>query len=129
MPDTHATGARRDACWPCPSTGSCRSTDAGGAYRGTVTARAAAEALTDDDQPHQDDRRPRRTAQRVTAEQPLADAVQLLVAAQGTGLPVLDDTRTTLVGWLTYQNVLAALLPARLTVEGTLEVPTAGCVN
>jgi chloride channel protein, CIC family len=89
--------------------------DAGGAYRGTVTARAAAQALTDDEQPPKTIGELAELPSTVTAEQPIADAVHLLVAAQGTGLPVLDDTRTTLIGWLTYQNVLAALQPAHPT--------------
>jgi CIC family chloride channel protein len=37
---------------------------------------------------------------------------RLLVTAQGTGLPVLDETRTTLVGWITHQTILSALRPA-----------------
>ncbi len=86
-------------------------TDVAGAYRGTVTARAAAEALTDDAAPATvGDLAEMPTA--VTAGQSLADALHLLVAAQGTGLPVLDETRTSLVGWITHQTVLAALSPA-----------------
>lgn len=44
--------------------------------------------------------------------QSIADALQLLVTAQGTGLPVLDETKIVLVGWITHQRVLTALRPA-----------------
>ena len=47
----------------------------------------------------------------VTAHLPLADALHILIAAPGTGLPVLDDTRATLVGWITHQTVLSTLHP------------------
>jgi CIC family chloride channel protein len=94
-------------------------TDTDGAYCGTVTARATAQALT------QDSEAPRTVGElaelpaAVTADRPIADALHLLVAAQGTGLPVLDDSRTALVGWITYQSVLAALRP------GGVDVPAA----
>jgi CIC family chloride channel protein len=84
-------------------------TDADGAYRGTVTARATAQALTEDDQAPQTIGELAELPAAVTADQPIADALHLLVAAQGTGLPVLDDTRTALVGWITHQTVLGAL--------------------
>jgi hypothetical protein len=52
----------------------------------------------------------------VIGEETLADALHLLVAVQGTGLPVLDDTKTALVGWINYQTVLAALRPPRAPI-------------
>ena len=87
-------------------------TDTDGAYRGTVTARAAAQALAEDSQTPQTIGELAVLPAAVTADRPIADALHLLVAAQGTGLPVLDDTRTALVGWITHQAVLSALRPA-----------------
>ncbi|WP_460344425.1 chloride channel protein [Actinoallomurus acanthiterrae] len=83
-----------------------------GTYRGTVTARAAAEALTDSDQAPQTIGDLAELPTPVTADLPLADALHILVTASGTGLPVLDDTRTSLVGWITHQTVLSALRPS-----------------
>jgi CIC family chloride channel protein len=39
----------------------------------------------------------------------VAEALGALVSAQGTGLPVLDEEATELVGWLTHQSLLNAL--------------------
>ena len=93
-------------------------TGADGAYRGTVTARAAAEALTDRDQAPKTIGGLAELPTPVTTEETLADALHLLVTAQGTGLPVLDETRTTLVGWITHQTILSALRPAPRGAEG-----------
>lgn len=90
--------------------------DADGAYLGTVTARSAAETLADtvDDTP---------TAgaiahlpEPVSAQSGLSSALTALMASEGAGLPVLDETRTHLVGWISHQSVLHALhhtTPAR----------------
>jgi CIC family chloride channel protein len=88
-------------------------TDGSGAYRGTVTARAAAQALTDDADGPETVGDLAELPTPVTAEQPIADALQLLATAQGTGLPVLDEAKTALVGWITHQKVLAAFRPER----------------
>ncbi|WP_019634921.1 chloride channel protein [Actinomadura atramentaria] len=85
--------------------------DADGAYQGIVTARAAAEALTDAG-PGQ--RAPRvgdlaEVPPRLTAGTPLGDALAVLTGAPGTGLPVLDASGAALVGWVTHQAVLRAL--------------------
>ncbi|GLY80297.1 chloride channel protein [Actinoallomurus iriomotensis] len=80
-----------------------------GRYRGTVTARAAAEALTDGDG------RPATIGELaelptpVIAHDALADALHVLVTTQGTGVPVLADDRTAIVGWITHQTILGAL--------------------
>jgi chloride channel protein, CIC family len=87
--------------------------DSRGAYRGVVTARAAAEALTSARAGHQE--APVRVGDLaelptpVTADMPVAQALQLLVNSPGTGLPVLDGAKSSLVGWITHQSVLAAL--------------------
>jgi chloride channel protein, CIC family len=86
-------------------------TDGDDAYRGTVTARAAAQALTEDGEAPRTVGEVAELPAAVTADRPVGDALHLLVAAQGTGLPVLDDTRTALVGWITHQAVLGALSP------------------
>ena len=87
-------------------------TDSAGAYCGTVTARVTAQALAEDSQAPQTIGELAQMPAAVTAERPIVDALQLLVAAPSTGLPVLDDTRTALVGWITHQTVLGALRPA-----------------
>ncbi|HEX6472788.1 MAG TPA: chloride channel protein [Streptosporangiaceae bacterium] len=98
-------------------------TDAAGAYRGVVTARAVAEALTGHDAEPATGRDPRpdqtpatiadlaEIPAPVTADATLAAALHLLINAPGTGLPVLDDSKTSLIGWITHQSVLAALRP------------------
>ncbi|MCO5972986.1 chloride channel protein [Actinoallomurus soli] len=82
-----------------------------GTYRGTVSARAAAEALTEGDQAPPTIGELTELPAPVTSDLSLADALHILVGAPGTGLPVLDDSRTTLVGWITHQTVLSALRP------------------
>jgi chloride channel protein, CIC family len=98
--------------------------DAGGAYRGTVTARAAAQALADHADPSQTIGDLAELPPAVTEGAPIADALQTLVTASGPGLPVLDDDHRELVGWITHQSVLSALRPGPPTVPSTLEVPT-----
>jgi len=81
--------------------------DASGTYRGVVTARAVAEALDDDERPPATIAGLTELPARVTAGDPLADTLHLLIDAPGTGLPVLDEDR--LAGWVTHQAVLTAL--------------------
>ncbi len=94
-------------------------TDAGGAYRGTVSPHGPPRRPS-----ARTRRRPRRSATwpscplPVTGEQTLADALQVLVGAQGTGLPVLDAEQNALIGWITHQTVLSALRPARRPEAG-----------
>lgn len=45
----------------------------------------------------------------VAADESLADALHRLVSIQGTGLPTLDVTKTSLVGWITDQGMLTTL--------------------
>ncbi|MFD0533270.1 CBS domain-containing protein [Actinomadura luteofluorescens] len=85
-----------------------------GAYQGVVTARAAAEALADTEQTGAAHHPPTAGALAqmptpLTTEMPLADALHILTTTDGTGLPVLDDERTVLTGWVTHQAVLRAL--------------------
>jgi CIC family chloride channel protein len=80
-----------------------------GRYRGTVTARAAAEALTDSDHPPATIGELAELPTPVIAHDALADALHVLVTTQGTGVPVLGDDRTAVVGWITHQTILNAL--------------------
>ncbi|MCX5052011.1 chloride channel protein [Streptomyces sp. NBC_00201] len=84
--------------------------DASGRYLGMVSAQAVAEALTE-----QPDGAPTRVGELaeppayVTADEPLATALHHLVAASGTGVPVLDREKSEPVGWLSHQSALRAL--------------------
>ncbi|MER0479973.1 chloride channel protein [Streptomyces sp. Edi2] len=87
--------------------------DAEGRYLGTLTARAVAEALAE--RPDVDTTPPAvagdlaETTPPVTADMPLSTALHVLVAAPGTGLPVLDPDKDHLLGWLTHQSALRVL--------------------
>ncbi|WP_367220854.1 chloride channel protein [Streptomyces sp. 16-176A] len=84
--------------------------DDGGGYVGVVTAQAVAEALAE-----QPDAAPATIAPLaappapVTVGQPLAQALQTLLTAAGTGVPVLDDRHGEPVGWLSHQSALRAV--------------------
>lgn len=80
-----------------------------GRYRGTVTARAAAEALTDGDRPPATIGDLAELPTPVIAHDALADVLHVLVTTQGTGVPVLDDDKAAIVGWITHQTILNAL--------------------
>ncbi|GAA1847506.1 chloride channel protein [Actinomadura bangladeshensis] len=87
--------------------------DEQGAYQGVITARAAAEALADAEAgrqtvpPSAGDLAEMPAP--LTIDMPLSDALHVLTAAGGSGLPVLDAERTVLAGWITHQSVLRAL--------------------
>ncbi|MBV2353353.1 chloride channel protein [Streptomyces sp. J2-1] len=84
--------------------------DGGGEYVGVVTARAVAEALSD--QPDTVPSSVGRLAESpdpVTADQPLAQALHTLISAAGTGVPVLDTEQGGPVGWLSHQSALRAV--------------------
>ncbi|MEV0006918.1 chloride channel protein [Streptomyces sp. NPDC047973] len=84
--------------------------DADGAYLGVVTARAAAEALAE-----QPDAAPTAAGDlveqppRISSDEQLASALHTLVAAPGTGLPVLTPDTNLPVGWLSHRSALRAL--------------------
>ncbi|GGR92393.1 chloride channel protein [Streptomyces humidus] len=84
--------------------------DEAGAYAGVVTAQAVAEALAEqpDAVPTQVGRLAERPAP-VTADQSLAQALNTLLAAAGTGVPVLDHAHGEPVGWLSHQSALRAV--------------------
>ncbi|MFG2432021.1 chloride channel protein [Streptomyces sp. NPDC048590] len=80
------------------------------AYLGVVTARAVAEAMAE-----QPDAAPTAAGDlveqppRISSDEQLAAALHTLVAAPGTGLPVLAPDRNRPVGWLSHQSALRAL--------------------
>ncbi|MEV6308220.1 chloride channel protein [Streptomyces sp. NPDC051840] len=84
--------------------------DADGAYLGVVTARAAAEAMAE-----QPDAAPTAAGDlveqppRISSDEQLASALHTLVAAPGTGLPVLTPDTNLPVGWLSHRSALRAL--------------------
>jgi CIC family chloride channel protein len=84
---------------------------ADGRYHGCVTARAVAEALGDEQSRDHTVADLAELPPLVTRTSPLTEALGALVSAQGTGLPVLDNEATELVGWLTHQSLLTALAP------------------
>ncbi|GGY08015.1 chloride channel protein [Streptomyces anandii] len=112
---------------PCPMPASTTLTDAAdllslsghgalpavddtGKYVGVVTAQAVAEALAE-----QADAAPSTVKQLaeppapVTAEQPLVQALHVLLSARGTGVPVFDTEHGEPVGWLSHQSALRAV--------------------
>ncbi len=84
--------------------------DIDGTYQGCVSAADIAEALDDSDPP-------RRIQTLVTLPPSLgADAgpSEILAALRGrggTGLPVLDSAHGAVIGWVTYETVLARMHP------------------
>lgn len=83
--------------------------DGEGRYQGCVTARAVAEAVADDHEGPVGDLA--ELPPLVTSGSTLADALDALTHAPGTGLPVLTG-KDELTGWITHQAVLSALKPA-----------------
>jgi len=80
-----------------------------GSYLGTATARTAAETLADGTHDTTTVAAITHLPRTVTTDTDLSDALDTLVGSSGTGLPVLDTTRTHLAGWITHQSVLASL--------------------
>ncbi|MEU2864613.1 chloride channel protein [Streptomyces mirabilis] len=84
--------------------------DTSGHYIGVVTAQSVAEALAE-----QPDAAPTLAGQLaeppapVMADQPLAQALHVLLSAAGTGVPVLDPEHGRPVGWLSHQSALRAV--------------------
>ena len=81
--------------------------DKDGAYRGVLTARALADALSDGQHDAQPVGSLVENPDAVVADATLASTLDALETAYGA-VPVLDPSRSHLVGWLTHQRVLAA---------------------
>ncbi len=84
--------------------------DADGTYRGCVSAADIADALDDSDPP--------KTIRTLVGLPPMVSAEtgpgEILAALHGhggTGLPVLDTSGTAVIGWVTYETVLARMHP------------------
>ena len=87
--------------------------DGAGTYLGIVTARAAADALADgrhDQAPVGDivEQSPS-----VRADTTLDASLDALETAEGTAIPVLDESGRRVLGWLSHQRVLSALSTSR----------------
>jgi chloride channel protein, CIC family len=85
-------------------------TDNDGQYRGCVTAEDVAEAL--------DEHSPPKTVADIVHSAPTVGAddyptriLAALAGHGGTGLPVVNRDKTALVGWITYETVLARMHP------------------
>lgn len=82
--------------------------DDAGCYLGIVTARMMTDTMADGQHDNASVTTLLETPDSVTASEVLHTALDRLDSAE-TALPVLDDDRTHLVGWLTHQRVLAAM--------------------
>ncbi|GGU96572.1 hypothetical protein GCM10010211_74920 [Streptomyces albospinus] len=82
---------------------------ADGAYLGTATARSVAETLADGAHDATTVAAITHLPKPVIAATELSETLDALVTAEGAGLPVLDDSRTRLLGRITHQAVLTAL--------------------
>lgn len=98
-------------------------------YHGCVTARSVAEALSDPESDHETVSDVAIMPAKVTESASLAEALDALSGAEGTGIPVLDRDGSSVVGWLTYRAVLAALQGSRgappRVIEQESAVPSA----
>jgi CIC family chloride channel protein len=91
--------------------------DANGAYQGCLGAAEVAEALDDSESPQDIDSLVR-LPPTISADTGLRDILAALSGHGGTGLPVLDDAGTTVIGWITYETVLARMHPDVQTSTG-----------
>ncbi|MDR7300909.1 chloride channel protein [Haloactinomyces albus] len=89
--------------------------DDAGQYRGCVTARAVAEVLGDGERLEETVGELAELPPTVTTTMKLVDALDVLVQAEGTGLPVLDADESGLVGWISHQTLLGSMCTAART--------------
>jgi CIC family chloride channel protein len=81
-----------------------------GRYAGCVSAEDVAEALDDANAPATVGDLTKPTAT-IKADAGVREILDALKGHGGTGLPVLDSDRTSLIGWMTYETVLSRLHP------------------
>jgi CIC family chloride channel protein len=81
-----------------------------GRYTGCVSAEDVAEALDDANAPATVGDLTKPTAT-IKADAGVREILDALKGHGGTGLPVLDPDRTSLIGWMTYETVLSRLHP------------------
>ena len=79
-----------------------------GAFLGVASARAVAEVLAEGGRDGEAVGEVLTVPNPVKADSELATALEALVAADPSGLPVVDEAGTGLSGWITHQAVLAA---------------------
>lgn len=85
--------------------------DGQGRYGGSVGAQALARAL-DEGRPEEEPvEAVRDFPPALLAGQSVEEALPLLAASQGDGLPVLDEEGSHLLGWLSHRSVLLAMHP------------------
>jgi CIC family chloride channel protein len=88
-----------------------------GRYLGCLTAQAVAEALDDPDPPAEiTDLVQRPTV--LAADTPPQQILSALTGHGGTGLPVINAQGTALIGWITYETLLARMHPEFVTGPG-----------
>ncbi|MFD9301346.1 chloride channel protein [Streptomyces sp. NPDC060048] len=83
--------------------------DARGRYAGSVAALALARALHEGRPGEEPVETVRDHPPTLLAHQSLEEALPLLAAGEGDGLPVLDEDGRHLLGWITHRSALAAL--------------------
>lgn len=83
-------------------------TDADGSFVGVASARAVAEVLAEGGREAEPIREVVTVPKPVHAGSELATALEALVVADPSGLPVVDESGSGLSGWITHQAVLAA---------------------
>ena len=118
LPDT-TTAVEAAAVLTRSGQGSLPVADADGGYVGTVSARAVAEALDADEPGTVTVRDLIEKSDAVTAGTSLHDALRPLMAASGSGVPVLDPDTGALTGWITHQDLLGALHGPRPSPDRT----------
>jgi CIC family chloride channel protein len=75
-------------------------------YRGIVTAQSVAEALADPERAGATARQLAELPPTVIAADTVEYALDELVGRAGTGLPVLSDDHSRLVGWVTHEDII-----------------------
>ncbi|NUP54169.1 MAG: chloride channel protein [Catenulispora sp.] len=80
-----------------------------GTFLGVASARTVAEVLAEGGRDSEPIREIVSVPRPVHADSELAAALEALMAAEPSGLPVLDATGAGLSGWITHQAVLAAV--------------------
>ena len=83
-------------------------TDTDGSFLGVASARAVAEVLAEGGRGGEPIREVVTVPRPVHVDSELATALEALVAADPSGLPVLNEDGSGLSGWITHQAVLAA---------------------
>ncbi len=111
--------------WAPLRTASCPWSTHSGRWRGVVTDRAVAEALTDDESPVTTVADLVEVPDAVRADDDLLEALPSLQGVAGA-VPVLDAGRERVVGWLDAHSALAALVARALTTgrQGTTSTGT-----